>query len=237
MSDDLNEPGYRVEGLGESCKVEAQFRGALVSGTGLSLSPTGVSVAVSVSSARSSELPRIGESVSLTLTSDSWSGTATMQAKAVHRIDGEADLSFFGFEFLDEPDAGSAKMFNRRQAFRVRPPADGPMQVTIETATASVDGRVRDLSATGVAIEAQLSAEVELCGESSISLRMALDDAEEISVPATIRNRAVIDATTVMYGIAFEFPPDEPAIQGAIQDFVMKLQMDARRAQRDADEG
>ena len=126
-------------------------------------------------------------------------------------------------------------LLNRRKVFRVRAPADGPMQVTIETATASVDGRMRDLSANGVAVDAELSAEVELGGESSISLRMALDEAEEISVPATIRRRAVIDAATVRYGIAFEFPPDEPAIKGAIEDLVMKLQMEARELRGDAD--
>ena len=127
-------------------------------------------------------------------------------------------------------------LLNRRKASRVRPPADRPIQVTIETATASVDGQMRDLSAIGVAVDAELSAEVELGGESSISLRIALNEAEEISVPATIRRRVVIDAATVRYGIAFEFPPDEPAVQEAIKDFVTKLQKEANRAQRDADD-
>ncbi len=220
-----NRAVYRVGQLGDLCDVEARFRDHVIRGMALDLSDRGVRVALSRADATPDQLPRMGHTAQLTLSSDTWTDPVTIDAIARHRTDPGAEFYVIGFEFVDQPeleDPSLYRLFNRRRSVRVKPRSDQVVAVTLQGSGATATGTMRDISMTGIGIGLHPSVDNDFADHSIVRLEFSLQFGDELRQQATIRSRRMVDQANLIYGLTFQLPSGRLATPPQVQDYVIR---------------
>lgn len=227
---------YRVDLAGSPCTVEARFGERAAQGLGSDLSANGLGATFACEPA--DLLPLVGEVGHLTIAGDWLTQPLRFEARAVRRSDIGTNVCSFGFEFmaeLDEVDPELRRMFNRRQAVRVRPRANEPVKVGISIQPSVQEAAIlRDISSTGIGLEVGVNAQRRLGSTSKVELLLPLGPAGgRLVAPAAIRHRRYIGSSRIVLGLIFVLEESTPDVKRAIDDYVMTLQREelARVAQ------
>jgi hypothetical protein len=218
---------YRVDLESNPCTVEARFGERAVRGLGVDLSAKGLGATFPCEPPEL--LPLVGELGQVFIAGDWLKRELRFEARAVRRSDIGIDICSFGFEFtaeLDEVDPELRRLFNRRQAVRVRPLANDPVEVGISIRPSDQEAAVlRDISSSGIGIELDVMAQRSIGGASKLDLLLPLGPGGGVVVvPAAIRHRRYIGSSKIVVGLIFLLEQASPEVERAINDYVMILQ-------------
>ena len=180
----------------------------------------------------------MGDDVQLTFTSDQLEQPLVVPARTVHRAE-EDGTRTYGFQFtdrtlLENQLAGDIyRIFNRRGSYRVQPPDELPIEVTLETdgENKRLRGRMVDISPRGMGVLAPVEAASAFLGIDRIMVSFTLPTSPDpVRLEDIIRSRR-LTATGVRYGIALDFQASaQPeAQQNTIIDYVVQRQRDRFR--------
>lgn len=215
-------------------KVQAAGRPA-VQGEPVDLSLDGIGVRFASPGAQGVQSPviAVGEEVGLSLMLPPHQRPLQSNAKVVSRTEGESHRRY-GFQFTDR-DQFQAQLspalyglFNRREAYRVRPDPQNPIEVGLEGLGGDVRFRAQllDISVKGMAVAVPMEAEAALAGSDRIRVSASLPDvAGTLSWVAVIRDRMLV-RDRIHYGVEFELEQAaaSPGQRDAVMAFVMKRQ-------------
>ena len=218
---------HRVDLSKNPCTVEARFENRVAWGMGIDLNAKGLGA--TFPSEPAGVLPFVGEVGQLVVAGDWLKSPLDLEARVIQRADAEAAVCLFGFEFLakaDEVASELRRVFNPRRAVRLQPPPNKPVGVVIagepdlrERAT------LRNISFTGIGLEADVTSERRIGSTSKVELQLSLSSGDEpLVVPAVIRHRQYVGRSRVVFGLVFLLPESATHIQNAIDDYVMTLQ-------------
>ncbi len=171
---------------------------------------------------------RMGEEVQLRFPSTLLNKPLTASARVKDRTE-EGDSLRYGFEFTDPAQfeyrlwPALRRLFNRRQAFRVAPHHELPVEITPGAARAVFP--LLDISTRGLAVRVPIEAEPALRATDRIRLSFGLPGRQPtVDVDGIVRSRVLLPGADVRYGAEFDLQrtsnPD--AVQSAIGEYVMQ---------------
>ena len=142
-------------------------------------------------------------------------------------------------------DRALLRVFNRRGAVRVEPAPAPPIGVTLTDPSAgAIDGRMRDLSLTGVGVTVPIDAVAKLPAGHALNAAFDLGDAA-LELRAEVRFGAVREAgdpsgdpTRPTGVVGIEFHPDDRSQSDCrkhLSNWVMRRQLEIQREQREAE--
>lgn len=218
---------HRVDLSSNPCTVEARFEDRVACGMGVDLNSKGLGA--TFQSVPSGVLPLVGEVGHVLIAADWLKSRLSLEARVVRRSDIAAAICLFGFEFLasaDEVDSQLRRVFDPRQAFRLQPPRNKPVEVVIIGASGLREvATLQDVSFTGIGLEVDIDSERRIGTTSEVELELPLPSGDEpLTVPAAIRHRHYVGESRVVVGLVFRLPRSATPIQKAIDDYVMTLQ-------------
>ena len=184
----------------------------------------------------------MGQLVNLSFSSSRIGKTLLIEARAIRRTE-EKKHRTYAFRFTNhhqfEGHSRDAiyRLLNRRSSFRVDPPEEEPIDITLKPDAGGrlVRARLIDISATGLGTRTSIDVEATLVATIGVTIIMALPTHPDIvNVPGIIRSRALA-GPHVRYGVAFHFGASDHAEskQNAIIDYVMHRQREALRQAKD----
>jgi c-di-GMP-binding flagellar brake protein YcgR len=180
----------------------------------------------------------MGQLVNLSFSSSRIGKALVTEARVVRRME-EKGHRTYAFRFTNHHRfEGHApeeiyRLLNRRGSFRVNPPEEEPIDITLkpEEGGPLVRARLIDISATGLGARTSVDVEATLVATLRVTVMVALPThPDPVSVPGIIRSR-VLAGAHVRYGIAFDFAASDHAEskQNAIIDYVMRRQREELR--------
>lgn len=193
-------------------------------------------VRLSVYAAGAAPLP-VGARVQLELTDTNTSAQTRLACEVVYR-DEQAIGRTYGLKFLNRDQVrhlltpALARIFNRRQSFRVPTVARNAIDVTIqpprEAVMELIVAPMLDLSTSGCALRVDLAQERQLASFTQVDLLFMLPGASiPCAMGAEIRSRES-EGTHVRYGIGFQETRDAEYARNLDQiiKFVMRVQQE-----------
>ena len=179
----------------------------------------------------------IGETAELVFTTQRLKTPLVIAARVQNRIE-QHDSCRYGFLFLEgqlrDVDLSSdlRALFNRRKAVRVRPDPQSPINVELQALQGGlrVEGRLEDISASGVRIRLERQADSTLTAISTVTTSFSLPDCGVVSLTGHIRNRQLVEGS-LSYGIEFdpELTDNFVSQQEIVVRFVMQRQRELLR--------
>ncbi len=184
----------------------------------------------------------MGQLVNLSFSSSRIGKTLLIEARAIRRTEEQRHRTYaFRYtnhhQFEGHSRDAIYRLLNRRSSFRVKPPEEEPIDITMrpEAGGPLVRARLIDISATGLGTRTSIEVEARLVATLRVTITLALPTHRDpVNVPAIIRSRALA-GPHVRYGVAFDFAATDHAEskQNAIIDYVMRRQREGLRQAKD----
>ncbi len=184
----------------------------------------------------------MGQLVNLSFISSRIGKTLLIEARAIRRTEEQGHRTYaFRYtnhhRFEGQSPEAIYRLLNRRSSFRVKPPQEEPIDITLkpEADAPLVRARLIDISATGLGMRTSIDVEATLVATLRVTIIMVLPTHRDpVNVPSIIRSRALA-GPHVRYGVAFHFAASDHAesTQNAIIDYVMRRQREGLRQAKD----
>jgi len=174
----------------------------------------------------------LGEEMDITLSSPELKATATTRVQVIEREDGpqnrDYQLLFLDPEYVESQLLQLKGLFNRRNAYRVKPTLDLPAKavVALEPGQPPVKAYVRDVSMTGICLALPRELELHRRADVQAAVALSLPGLESpLGLRAEIRFRR-LDGDAVVYGMEFvrQTTPEFAKIEDRIAAYVMSVQ-------------
>jgi len=151
-----------------------------------------------------------------------------LKARTKNRVEEEASRRY-GFQF-DEPVERAKelapqllRLFNQRNAYRVEPDPEEPIEIILRLGKHQTTGCIKDISMTGVCAIVELASDVALAAVEEVEISFCLSSSDTtVKLNAWICNRRSHDKS-LLYGLQFS-PESVKSFETDITNYIMHRQ-------------